>query len=1776
MFRFHSIMLSAGLVLLAGIGRADVFMNEIMYQPAGIPEPTELEFIELVNSGSTAVDVSGWRFDKGVDFTFPDGTIMPPGTFLVVASDVAAFAAGNPSVSPVIGGWMGNLGNGGEQVRLIDAGGQTVDSVAYADEGDWAWRVREATFGGWAWVSPADGGGRSLELRNAAVDHDNGQNWGSSQVAGGTPGAVNSLASNATAPLISKVKHWPAVPTSAQQVTISCELDDESTAEQLTANLLWRDATAVAATSFQSVIMSPDGGKRFAAVLPPQASGTIIEFFVSASDGTKSRTWPAPTSEGQTANCQYQVDNEATISTDSYYRLILTAAENAAFESTPDSSNRQFNQTLIITRGGDATVRYQASMRIRGNSSRGYRFRPYRVSVPSDRPIDGVTGFNLNPRSPYLQFLTMRLFEAAGLRATDAIPVELRRNGVEETTATGSTPDYGKWVRVEDYNTDMVKKHWPTASSGNIYKKGRPDRYWRSAGWTVPSSADGVLDGWTKQNNGAANDWSDLTGFFGVVQTAAAPHFPGSPPGDVAESTGAQLRDTGNWNGTAFSGSELALLGTVADLDQWARWLAVMTIIQDNETNISNGQDDDYTIYFFPSSDGRRRAELLPHDLDTVFGLGDSPLDPDSRGLFDATSESFVFRPLLPLLGNATTPGNATFRAKYLQAIRQLYGSVFDADNSTNPYPAFYAFVDNQLGEWVPPAVRDTIKNFATARQAHLLSLIGAGPIAPPAPTSVGTLNSPHGDVMIHEVLADNLTTLNVAGTTPDVIELRNVSVFPFDLSGASISDDPAVPTKHVFPAGTVVPANGFLVLYGSVTGMPPQPNSLPFALGSGGEGVFLYRSPANGGTLIDSVVFGPQIANFSIGRTGANLDTWTLCAPTIGAANAAIDSFGSASFLRINECLGNTGYIVDGDFIELYNAASLPVPLGGISVTDDPINFPARQKFPALSYLGPKSFLRLDAKGSNATPLDAAELAFGIDGTFGSVAILGAFGTPIDQVPVVAQVPDVSRARIPDGGDNFGSLVLPGSMPTPGLPNAAPAEILALMNQLRITEIMYAPTSLEFIELQNVGSTPLDLSGVRFTRGISYVFAPGTTLGAGQMIVICEDHDAFVAQYGDLPNLAPDEFGGTLDNAGEILALQPPPPWGVNILKFEYRSDWYALTNANHSLSVVEPALTAPGDWGLKSSWAPSLQEFGTPGNPGPPVITSPLTVVGRLGDPFSYQIVAARNPTGYGSQSPPAGLLFDAATGVISGVPTEAGIFPVTITASSSFGADTETLNFIIEASGPMTGLAWEPIASPQKTDVPFAASLRAVDAQSRTVVSYQGAANLSAETTSSPIIVTELDTDTVDYFEIQNVSPTPVDLTGWFVAVNAPSNGPNAVSTPTGALPSMLAPGEVLYRTDRDTDGEDYYGVNIAWPSGSCWVMIVDNLGVIRDFVAVGYSAAEIAAMSIDVNGLTLTPGNNWLGDGVSFANNSSSQVLLRSGNLDHDDATDWSWQPTPAQFGTPNAGLTVPFANTSPLTVFPMAPLQFHNGTWSGEISLGPAASGVRLRAQDVAAHFGTSNPFDLELPPQPVITSPLSVPAVIGQTFSYQIGASNSPSSFGAAGLPDGLAIDDNTGLVTGVPTVAETSSITLFANGAGGTGSAMLTLDVQMDADGDGMGDAWEMAHGLSPENRDDGILDLDGDGQSNFAEWLARTGPDDSSSQFRIVSAGRVGANIQLAWQSVSGVRYRVMTRQSFASGNWMNLTPTPVVAFGSTTTYTHVGGATDTARYYRVEIVP
>ena len=98
--------------------------------------------------------------------------------------------------------------------------------------------------------------------------------------------------------------------------------------------------------------------------------------------------------------------------------------------------------------------------------------------------------------------------------------------------------------------------------------------------------------------------------------------------------------------------------------------------------------------------------------------------------------------------------------------------------------------------------------------------------------------------------------------------------------------------------------------------------------------------------------------------------------------------------------------------------------------------------------------------------------------------------------------------------------------------------------------------------------------------------------------------------------------------------------------------------------------------------------------------------------------------------------------------------------------------------------------------------------------------------------------------------------------------------------------------------------------------------------------------------------------------------------------------------------------------------------------------------------------GTSNAQTFTIAATPVITSPLTACGAVGTAFSYTITATNNPTSFTASPLPAGLTVNTSTGVISGTPTTAGTTSVTITASNGAGTcnTSAQQTLVITISS----------------------------------------------------------------------------------------------------------------------------
>jgi CotH kinase protein/Lamin Tail Domain/Bacterial Ig domain/Bacterial TSP3 repeat len=275
----------------------------------------------------------------------------------------------------------------------------------------------------------------------------------------------------------------------------------------------------------------------------------------------------------------------------------------------------------------------------------------------------------------------------------------------------------------------------------------------------------------------------------------------------------------------------------------------------------------------------------------------------------------------------------------------------------------------------------------------------------------------------INEVLAQNASVSNHFGAWPDLIELYNAGATAVDLAGLSLTDDATLPSRFVFPFGTTLEPDAYLVLLADAPDGTPGIH-LGFSLGRKGEGVYLFDSPANGGALLDAVTFGLQVTDLSIGRLDDG--SWGLTRPSFGSRNLPL-STGDPGKLRLTEWLARSS---TDDFVEVYNPLPFPVALGGLYFTDNVLGWPTRHRLPPLSYIAPQSYLAFQADGNPQNGAD--HLNFSLASEQGEIALLDSDLALIDFITYGPQRPGVSEGRLAPDSEVIGFF----TQPSPGADN--------------------------------------------------------------------------------------------------------------------------------------------------------------------------------------------------------------------------------------------------------------------------------------------------------------------------------------------------------------------------------------------------------------------------------------------------------------------------------------------------------------------------------------------------------------------------------------------------------------------------------------------------------------------------------------------------------------------------------------------------------------------
>ena len=272
--------IAAFLVWSAGPSRAALVVNEIMYNSRETPD---VEYIEIYNSGTVAVDMTGWYLlDDNITHRkcYLSGTLQP-GAYWVVAGVLTSFTVKYPWVTNLnpnefdsadgLTGW--SLANSGDEVRLYNAGNTLLNYVRFTDQPPWP--------------TAPDGTGPSLELYNPALDNNLPTSWGASvsTAQDGTPGERNSIYREDQPPRIEATARSVALPGSVDTVVVSARATDDEGVPDV--DLYVDDGGGYLPRPMYDDGFHGDGGANdniFGASIAPHATGTIVRYYVSASD----------------------------------------------------------------------------------------------------------------------------------------------------------------------------------------------------------------------------------------------------------------------------------------------------------------------------------------------------------------------------------------------------------------------------------------------------------------------------------------------------------------------------------------------------------------------------------------------------------------------------------------------------------------------------------------------------------------------------------------------------------------------------------------------------------------------------------------------------------------------------------------------------------------------------------------------------------------------------------------------------------------------------------------------------------------------------------------------------------------------------------------------------------------------------------------------------------------------------------------------------------------------------------------------------------------------------------------------------------------------------------------------------------------------------------------------------------------------------------------------------------------------------------------------------
>jgi len=410
-----------------------------------------------------------------------------------------------------------------------------------------------------------------------------------------------------------------------------------------------------------------------------------------------------------------------------------------------------------------------------------------------------------------------------------------------------------------------------------------------------------------------------------------------------------------------------------------------------------------------------------------------------------------------------------------------------------------------------------------------------------------GSSKAPADAVALSEIMISNKGSVpDNLGGYPDYIELHNGSTEKADISGYGLSDSLLEGAKYVFPAGTVMEPDAYVVVW--CGGEAEDGMHAPFKLSAGEEAVLFDAS----GRPLDTAVLNSVDSGMVLRREG---EVWTQAKPCPGYPKTEAGMAEYEASLKETEDIGlyinefmasNATTICDSfgsysDWIELYNSTDTDMDISGFGISDN-LSQPMKYRFPDGTTIAAKGYLVVFCSGNEGMQNGELHAPFGLRSYGEDVVIANRAGRIIDSYSFKNQETDVSVARIPDGAGEL----QPNSQPSPGYPNTgAGYSAFDAANRLPLGGVYISEfggstgsVASDWVELHNSTGSAVSLAGYGISNNpknpAKWVF-PDISIEPGEYLLLYATGSADKAQKKNL------KLNFNISSTGEALFFFDP-----------------------------------------------------------------------------------------------------------------------------------------------------------------------------------------------------------------------------------------------------------------------------------------------------------------------------------------------------------------------------------------------------------------------------------------------------------------------------------------------------------------------------------------------------------------------------------------------------------------------------------------------------------